>query len=444
MKPVVAIVGRPNVGKSTLFNWLSRDRKAVIEETPGVTRDRNYAEVFYKGRSFLLVDTGGFDPSADTDPVKTLVHEQTQLAIEEAELVLFVTDGKDGLTPLDLEVAKRLREEGKPFIHVVNKVERKKEREGLWEFYRVGEEPLPVSAKYNQGLKELRQRLWELLPFSPPEPPFQGIRIAVVGRPNVGKSSLVNALIGSPRMIVNEHPGTTRDAVDTLLEREGKRYLLVDTAGIRRKACISERLERYCVMRALRSVDQSDVVLHLIDALEGVTEQDCKLAGYVEEKGKASVVVVNRWDLVERKEKLKAPFVEYVRRRLRFVDFLPVVFTSALTGEGLGELFPKVEEVFASYSRSFSRRELEALVKEVKSLPGCKGKRVRLYGLRQVGIKPPVFIAYTSSEEVPLSSRRYLQHVIRGKLNLMGTPLKVRFKVGQPSSSSATARKASK
>ena len=337
MKPLIAIIGRPNVGKSTLFNRLSEGKKAIAIDQPGATRDRNYAEASWNGRAFTVVDTGGFEPIS-TEKILMQMREQTRLAMEQADIIVFLMDGKDGLTPSDEEIVRLLRSYRKPVYYAVNKIDGPRHDENVYEFYRLGVEPIyTISAEHGRGVDELMNAVTADIPVAEPEDEKvpggeeEPIRIAVVGRPNVGKSSLVNRILGYERTIVNPLPGTTRDAIDTPFEREGRRYVLIDTAGIRRKSRISQNLEKYSVIEALRTLDRCDIALVLIDGEEGVTEQDARIAGLALEKGVACILVVNKWDLVEKDNSTVGVYVNRLREELKFVQFAPIAFVSALT-----------------------------------------------------------------------------------------------------------------
>ncbi|WP_027718750.1 ribosome biogenesis GTPase Der [Desulfovirgula thermocuniculi] len=429
-KPIVAIVGRPNVGKSTLFNRLVGGRVAIVEDQPGITRDRLYRDVEWGGRTFTLVDTGGLD-FAEEEGLPSMVRRQVELAIEEADAILFLVDAREGLTPTDEAIASLLRRTRKPVILVANKVENfTRGAQLLADFYRLGlGDPLPVSAVQGMNTGDLLDRLVSLLPESE-EVLGEGdaVRIAVVGRPNVGKSSLVNAILGEERVIVSDVPGTTRDAVDTFFTRQGRRYVLVDTAGIRRKSRINMPVERYSVIRALRAIDRSDVALILLDAREGVTEQDKRIAGYVHEQGKASVLVVNKWDLVEKDNRTADRYTQEIRRDLSFMTYAPVVFISALTGKRVPRVLEMVDVVAEQSSIKIPTPALNSLIRDAtlhNPPPADQKRRLKIYYATQGGIKPPTFILFVNEPDLMhFSYLRYLENQLRAAYSFVGTPIR--------------------
>lgn len=430
--PLLALVGRPNVGKSTLFNRLTRQRKALVYDVPGVTRDLNYASARWRGREFTVVDTGGFEPDA-RDPVRQQVQRQTRLAIEEADAIVFLLDGKAGMSPADREAVEMLRRVNKPVFFVVNKIDSPAREAELYDFYRLGvPEIMPLSAEHGRGVDALVERIVAALPSEPKPPPGRGesaLSLAVVGRPNAGKSTLVNRLLGFERAIVDARPGTTRDVLDTPWEYRGERYLLLDTAGIRRKSRIADRLERYSALRSLRSIDRSDVVIHLLDAREGVTDQDAQVLAYGCRRGKAAVLAVNKWDLVPAAERDPAAYREAIAAKLRFVEFAPVAFVSALTGEGLEEMMTKVREVSVQYRSSVSTGVLNrALAAAVRGHPppAYQGRQVKFFYATQTGRCPPLFTLFVNHPEgVTEAYRRYLMHQLRRELGLQNVPLQL-------------------
>ncbi|MFA4909685.1 MAG: ribosome biogenesis GTPase Der [Desulfobacteria bacterium] len=433
MKPIIAIVGRPNVGKSTLFNRIARRKKAIVGDEPGITRDRNYAEADWNGGDFLLIDTGGFDPGVN-DEVALHIHQQVQLAIEEADLIIFLVDGKDGLTPTDIEIAKRLREVNKPVIHVINKIDGEREEEKIYDFYRIGVENLySISAQHGRGVGDLLDDALNLLPRSSEVRYNESlVKIAVLGRPNVGKSSLVNRILGNERTIISEKPGTTRDAIDTPLKIGEKEYLLIDTAGIRRKGRISRQLEKYCVVEALKSIDRCDVALILIDAKEGIAEQDAKIAGLAHDKGRASVLVVNKWDLIEKDSYTIYKYTEDIRYNLKFIRYAPIIFVSALTGQRALKIIDLVDRVAEQYQRRVPTSELNRVFEEVirsNPPPMYRNKELKLYYITQVSIKPPTFVIFVNYPEgIHFSYERYIVNKIRENFEFDGTPVRVFFR----------------
>jgi GTP-binding protein len=431
-KPVVVIVGRPNVGKSTLFNRLVGERAAIVEAEPGVTRDRIYREAEWSGREFLLVDTGGV-VAAPEGAIEAGIRRQVAQALEKADLALFVVDAGTGLVPEDEVVADLLRRAGKPVLLVANKVDRFDPPPALGEFYALGMgEPLPVSAAQGLNTGDLLDAIVARLPEkSPRQAGEEAVRVAIVGRPNVGKSSLVNAILGAERVIVSEIPGTTRDAVDTPFRRGGKSYVLIDTAGIRRKSRIDMPVERYSVLRARKAIDRAQVAVLVLDAIEGVTAQDQRIAGMIEEAGRAVVVVVNKWDLVPAERRDAAAFREAIGYALDFIGYAPVVFTVATAGKGIGRLIEAVDTAAANACRRVPAGELNALLQEAtlrNPPPQAAGKRLKIFHGNQVGTNPPVFLLYVNDPRLMhFSYRRYLENQLRAAYDFTGTP--VRFKL---------------
>ena len=438
MKPVVAIVGRPNVGKSTLFNRIARRKRAIVEDHPGVTRDRNYADIEWGDTSFSLIDTGGFEPIS-RERIFMQMREQCQLAIEEADLILFLMDGKEGLIPSDKEITSILRREAKPVLYVVNKIDGPRHEEKVFEFYGIGVETIfSISALHNYGVDDLiAEMLKELPPTDEGEVDEAVTRIAVVGRPNVGKSSLINRILGYNRVIVNENPGTTRDAIDTFIEVGGRRYLLIDTAGIRRKRKISLRLEKYSIVEALKSIDRCDVVLLLIDPREGVTEQDTKIAGFIQEKGKGCVIVVNKWDLIEKDSHTAKEYTLHIREEFKFLNYAPILFISSLTGKRVMDTIGLVDQVFAEYGKRISTSHLNDLIEQSTtkfSLPRYGTKRVKIYYGTQASIKPPTFVLFANyPRRIHVTYQRYLINQIRQSLDFKRTPVRLLLRKRGPS-----------
>jgi GTP-binding protein len=433
MKPIVAIVGRPNVGKSTLFNRLIGRHKAMVDDQPGVTRDRNYGNADRFEVPFILVDTGGFEPET-SDRLLQQMREQSRLAMEEADVILFVMNGRDGLTPADTEVAEMLRRADKPVFYLINKVDGDRQEAEIVEFYALGVDAVfPISAEHNRGIGDLMEAVVAALPQKKgPETEDEVTKIAVVGRPNVGKSSLVNRLLGFERVVANPTPGTTRDSVDTWFTCNKKRYMLIDTAGIRRKGKTTEKIEKYSVMDALRSIERADVVLIVIDADEGVTEQDEKIAGYAYEAGRACVFVVNKWDTLRKDNSTIGTFVDSIRTEFKYLPFVPIVFVSALTGQRIGKIMAEVDNVMAQYSRRVTTSELNRVFSEATAThhaPLFQGRRVKFYYATQVGTKPPNFVIFTNRPEgIHFSYERYIANRLREAFGFTGTPLRLTFR----------------
>jgi GTP-binding protein len=432
-KPVVAIVGRPNVGKSTLFNRIIGRNFAIVENTPGVTRDRNYAEAEWDGKRFLLVDTGGFEPETD-DPMYSKMREQTTLAVEEADFIIFLMDGKQGLLPADIEVSQRLRASGKPVICAVNKVDGEKHEGFIPDFYRLGIDTLfPVSAQHGQGFSELMDELGRMLPETSREAEEKELadvpRIAIIGRPNVGKSSFVNALIGADRMIVSPVAGTTRDAVDSMYQYYGRKYVLVDTAGIRSRGRISQGIEKYSVMRAMKSLSRADVALVLIDASEGITEQDERIVGLAHEEGKGIILVLNKWDLVPDKEQAYKRFMADIQQRLKFVDYASVITLSAHTRQRITKVFEEVDKVIEEREKRVPTAELNRVFEKLAAHhepPLYRARRVKYYYVTQVAVKPPTFVVFVNYPEgVHFSYLRYIENNLREAFGFRGTPVRI-------------------
>ncbi len=430
-KPVVAIVGRPNVGKSTLFNRLVRKRKALVGGLPGITRDRNYMVTEYDHRPFILIDTGGFDPDSQ-EPIMQQLKIQIQLAVEEADHILLVMDARAGLTPVDREVYHYLRTQNKKVYTVINKVEGHRQEEAAYEFYELGMENLfTVSAEHGIGFDELMEEVTRSFPEAEPVEQKGPTRISVIGRPNTGKSTLINAMVGEKRLITSDIPGTTRDTIDTPFEFNGEPYLLIDTAGIRRKSKVTQRIETYSVIMVLKSIERSDLCLILIDAGQGVTEQDVKIAGLVHEAGVASILVVNKWDLVDQKTNRKS-FLEDLRYQLKFMNYPPALFISALTGRHLNKIFPTVENVKESYFRRIPTAKVNRVLREAVTAfepPFQRRSRVKFFYGTQTDTAPPTFVLFTSAPAaVHFSYRRYLTNQFREKLGFQNVPIRIFLK----------------
>ncbi len=431
---VVAIVGRPNVGKSTLFNRIIGQRRALVENVPGVTRDRNYAEVTRYSTPFTLIDTGGFEPVSE-DRLLIQMREQSSLAVEEADVILFVMDGREGLTPADSEVAAFLRRAGKPVLYVVNKADGPKQDSDAVDFYALGVDRIhPVSAEHGIGIGDLMDEVLDLLPEEPPtvESEESEVRLAVIGRPNVGKSSLVNRLLGYERVVANAEAGTTRDSIDTPFVFNQQRYVLIDTAGIRRKGKVSHKLEKYSVIQALKGMDRAHIVLVVIDAAEGVTEQDMTVAGYAYEKGRAVILVVNKWDLVVKDHKTMGQYTEKLRMSFKFLSFAPILFVSALNGQRVPKIMDEVEKVAKEFNRRVPTPTLNQVLKEATishQPPLYQGKRVKLFYMAQTAVRPPSFVIFTNhAEGIHFSYQRYLTNQIRETFGFEGCPIRLTFR----------------
>jgi len=431
-QPIVALVGRPNVGKSALFNRLVGERLAIVQDVPGTTRDRLYAQADWAGREFTVVDTGGI-LAAPTDDVTVQAQAQAQLAIDEADVVILVVDVLAGLTPDDWEVADVLRRSAKPVIVAVNKADNAERRLAANEFYALGIDPLfAISALHGTGTGDLLDAVVAAFPPAPEEEPSERIGIAIVGRPNVGKSSLLNAILGQERTIVSPVPGTTRDAIDTELVWRGQEITLIDTAGIRRRGAIEPGVEKYSVLRALRAINRASVVLLVLDAAEGVTAQDAHVAGYILEENKSVVVVVNKWDLVEKEPGVEAAFRDNVRATLKFLSYVPVVFASALRRRGIKEIMDTALRVREARFQRLSTGELNELVREATAThnpPSKWGKRLRIYYATQPGVDPPTFVFFVNDKRlVHFSYERYLENHIRERYPFEGTPIVLQFR----------------
>lgn len=432
-KPIVAIAGRPNVGKSHLFNRLVQKKIAIVEDEPGVTRDRLYAMMEWQGEEFILVDTGGIE-STNSGLIKEQVRQQAELAILEADVVLFVVDGQDGLTAGDLEVAELLHRIQKPVQVVVNKVDHPKMEAVVFDFYSLGlGEVIPVSAEHGINIGDLLDLVVSLLPKEittrADEEKEDLIKIAVVGKPNTGKSSIVNRILGEQRVIVSSEAGTTRDAIDTRVELEDTPYLLIDTAGLRRPSRIEIPTERYSVFRALRAIDRSDIALLVIDAVEGVTEQDKRIAGYVHEAGRGLIIAVNKWDLIIKDTKTTKKHEEEIRRELPFLHYAPLLFISALTGQRVTRLLPLAREITANSKQQIITPELNRLIREVVELkppPSRKGRQVKIYYALQTNVQPPTFLLFVNDPRLlHFSYLRYLENKLRESFHFSGTPLRI-------------------
>ncbi len=430
MKPVVAVVGRPNVGKSTLFNALSGETRAIVENTPGVTRDRIYATATWLNHTFTLIDTGGIEPESN-DVILSQMRDQAEIAIQTADVIVFLTDARQGLQDADTQVAEMLRKSRKPVVLVVNKVDSfQNQMDDVYEFYNLGiGDPIPVSAVSKTGFGDMLDRIVSYFPKETEGEEEDEIpKIAIVGKPNVGKSSLVNKIAGENRVIVSEIAGTTRDAVDTKVVYQGREYTLIDTAGLRRKNKIKEEIERFSIIRAVAAVERADIVLMMIDADEGVTEQDAHIAGIAHERGKGVIIVVNKWDKVEKDDKTIYRFTESVREKLSYMSYAEIVFISALTGQRIGRLFELIDMVLANQSLRVQTGVLNEIITEavvMQQPPSDKGRRLKIFYVTQVGVKPPTFVVFVNDKELMhFSYTRYLENKIREAFGFRGTPLR--------------------
>ena len=429
-RPVVAVVGRPNVGKSTLFNVLAGERISIVQDTPGVTRDRIYADVEWLDTKFTLIDTGGIEPDSK-DIIVSQMREQAQIAIDTADVIMFMVDVKQGLTDSDSKVADMLRRSKKPVVLVVNKVDDFKKYEcDVYEFYNLGiGEPHAISSVNRLGIGDMLDEVIKYFPEdSSDDEEDDRIRVAIVGKPNVGKSSIINKLLGENRLIVSDIAGTTRDAVDTEITYNKKQYVFVDTAGLRRKSKIKEELEHYMIVRTVTAVEKADVVVLVIDASEGVTEQDAKIAGIAHERGKAVIIAVNKWDAVEKSDKTMNEFTKKVRMTLSYMPYAEIIFISALTGQRLGKLFETIDVVSENHAMRVATGVLNEIMAEAVAMqqpPTDKGKRLRLYYITQVAVKPPTFVIFVNDKELMhFSYTRYIENQIRETFGFKGTPLK--------------------
>lgn len=429
-KPIVAIVGRPNVGKSTLFNQIGKKRVSIVEDFPGVTRDRIYMDAEWLQHEFTMIDTGGIEIES-TDDMLTSMRHQAKLAMDEADVIVFVVDGRTGMTNEDEEVAHLLRTTRKPVVLAVNKIDSSKREMDIYEFYNLGlGEPIPISASNSLNLGDLLDQIVEVFPKDLiADRETDEISIAVIGRPNVGKSSLVNVLLGQERVIVSNIPGTTRDAINTHFVKDGTKYTLIDTAGMRRKAKIDMPVERYSVMRSLRAIDRADVVLMVINAEEGITEQDKKIAGYAHESGKGVVLVVNKWDLIEKDDKTSLRFTEDLRDEIGFLQYAPVLYTSALTKQRVQRITELVKYVAEQQAMRIQTSVLNELLMDAVAInppPAHKGKRLKILFMTQADIKPPRFIIFVNDPELMhFSYLRFLENKLRESFGFEGTPLKM-------------------
>ena len=429
-RPVVAVVGRPNVGKSTLFNVLAGERISIVQDTPGVTRDRIYADVSWLNMSFTLIDTGGIEPDS-SDMMLSRMREQAQIAIDTADVIIFLTDVRQGLVDADSKVADMLRRAHKPVVLVVNKVDSfEKFMPDVYEFYNLGiGDPLPISAASRLGIGDMLDEVAKHFPQDVEEEEEDDRpKVAIVGKPNVGKSSLINHLLGEERVIVSDIAGTTRDAIDTEIVKNGREYVFIDTAGLRRKSKIKEELERFSIIRAVTAVERADVVVVVIDATEGVTEQDAKIAGIAHDRGKGIIVAVNKWDAIEKDDKTIYKHTDRIREVLSFMPYAQLMFISAKTGQRTQKLFEVIDAVLENHSMRVATGVLNEIVSEAVALqqpPSDKGRRLKIYYATQVAVKPPTFVVFVNDKELMhFSYVRYLENRIRDAFGFQGTSLK--------------------
>ena len=432
MKPIIAIIGRPNVGKSTFFNCVTGTRKALVDDFPGVTRDRHYGDATWNGIGFTLVDTGGF-PDQDKDDFAHKIRFQIIQAIEDADVIILLLDGKHGISPFDQDIVKILRELTKPVFYAVNKIDGVEQEVKLYDFYSLGIEKLyPISAEHRYGIGDFLDDLTSGLPETVSDDTGDMIKLAVVGKPNVGKSSLINRILGQKRLLVSDTPGTTRDAIDSVCKINNTSYLLIDTAGIRRKAKVSKKLEKFSIIKALRSLDRCDVALIVIDAYEGITEQDITVAGYAFERGCGCIFLLNKWDIVEKDSKTALKYYEQLRMQAKFLNFSPVLTISALTGQRVMKIFGLVEEVFSQYSARIGTGPLNKIVEQAieRTEPSLyRGRRIKFYYATQVSTKPPTFVCFVNyPDAVHFSYKRYLINQIRVNAGLDKTPIRIIFR----------------
>lgn len=428
--PVVAIVGRPNVGKSTIFNRLVGERIAIVEDKPGVTRDRLYGKGEWLNRHFHVIDTGGIE-FGETDEILTQMRHQAELAIDEADVILMVTDGRTGVTDADQELARMLNRTGKPIVLIVNKIDNPDMRADIYDFYTLGlGDPFPVSGSHGLGLGDVLEEVVKHFPGGEDEPRDDDvIRISIIGRPNVGKSSLTNAILGEERVIVSDVAGTTRDAIDTPFERDGQNYILIDTAGMRKRGKVYETTEKYSVMRAMKAIEESDVVLVVLNGEEGIIEQDKKIAGYAHEAGRAVIIVVNKWDAVEKDDKTMLRFTELIREEFKYLDYAPILFVSAKTKQRIHTILPKVNQVAEAHSMRVSTAVLNDLITDATIMtppPSDRGKRLKINYATQAAVKPPTFILFVNDPELMhFSYERYIENKIREAFVFEGTPIRI-------------------
>lgn len=428
-RPIVAVVGRPNVGKSTLFNRLAGERISIVQDTPGVTRDRIYADVEWLNRKFTLIDTGGMEIGSE-EIIQKQILQQAEIAIETADVILFVTDVKTGVTDDDRQVANMLRRTKKPVVLCVNKVDSvKRDTMDVYEFYELGiGDPMPVSAGQALGLGDMLDEVVSLFPQGDADAEEEdAIKVAVIGKPNVGKSSLINKILREDRLIVSNIPGTTRDAIDSPITINGQKYIFIDTAGMRRKSKIKEEIERFSIIRAVAAVERCDVAVLVIDANEGITDQDTKIAGIAHERGKAAVIAVNKWDAVEKDDKTMNRYLKDIGQELKYMDYAPRVFLSAFTGQRINQMLELIQTVYQNHALRISTGILNEVLIEATAMqqpPAEKGRQLRLYYMTQVSVKPPTFVIFVNNRELfHFSYRRYIENRLREAFGFVGTPI---------------------
>ena len=432
-KPIVALVGRPNVGKSTLFNKIAGQRISIVQDTPGVTRDRVYVDTEWLNYNFTMIDTGGIEPERDDIIVKQM-RRQAQIAIETADVIIFLVDGKEGITSADEDVANMLRKSKKPVVLAVNKIDSLKEEDNAWEFYNLGiGDPITISASQGLALGDMLDRVVSYFdPVSEEEQEDEYIRIAMVGKPNVGKSSLINKLLGEERVIVSNVPGTTRDAIDSYLENDLGKFILIDTAGIRRKNKVKEEIEKYSVIRTLTSIERADVCILMIDATEGITEQDEKIIGFAHEKRKAIMVIVNKWDLVEKDDKTMNKFKNDLQNNLKFLGYAEYLFISALTGQRVHKVLEMAKKCYDNYSKRIPTGVLNDVISKavlMKEPPVVALKRLKIFYATQVAVKPPKFVFFVNDIQARhFSYERYLENQIRDSFDFKGTGIEIEYR----------------
>lgn len=428
-KPVVAIVGRPNVGKSTIFNRIVGERVSIVEDIPGVTRDRLYSAADWLTHEFNIIDTGGIE--IGDEPFLEQIRQQAEIAIQEADVIIFLTNGREGVTAADEQVAKILYKTKKPVVLAINKIDNPDMREMIYDFYSLGfGEPFPISGSHGLGLGDLLDEVAKNFPKEEEEEyPENIIKFSLIGRPNVGKSSLVNSFLGAERVIVSEIAGTTRDAIDTIYEYDEQPYVIIDTAGMRKKGKVYETTEKYSVLRALRAIERSDVVLVVLNAEEGIQEQDKKIAGYAHEAGKAVIIVVNKWDAIEKDEKTMNTMTKTIREHFLFLDYAPIIFVSAVTKQRVHSILPVINRVSENHAMRVTSSVLNEVIEDAVArnpAPTDKGRRLRIYYVTQVAIKPPTFVVFVNEPDIMhFSYERFLENRIRESFDFEGTPIRL-------------------